>query len=148
MKEGRGATMEGSITINRPVEEVFAYVTDIGNLAKWNEVAGQGEQTSQGPVGVGTTYRGVADFMGREMEWTSEVTEYEPNRKVAQKMNLGPTVMAMSWLVEPVEGGTKFTIRSEGEMGGLAKLVGPLLDRTMKKQMEGNLAKLKALLEG
>jgi uncharacterized protein YndB with AHSA1/START domain len=142
------ATMEGSITINRPAEEVFAYVMDIGNLAKWNEAAGQGEQTSQGPVGVGTTYRGVSDFMGREMEWTSEVTEYEPNRKVAQKMNLGPTVMAMSWLVEPVGGGSKFTVRSEGEMGGLAKLAGPLLDRTMKKQMDSNLAKLKALLEG
>jgi uncharacterized protein YndB with AHSA1/START domain len=142
------ATMEGSITINRPVEEVFAYVTDIANFAKWNGQASQGEQTSQGPVGVGTTYRGAYDVMGRKMDWTSEVTEYEPNRKIAQKIDMGPTVMAMSWLVEPVEGGTKFTIRSEGEMGGLAKLAGPLMDRTMKKQMEGNLARLKALLEG
>jgi hypothetical protein len=54
----------------------------------------------------------------------------------------------MGWFVEPVEGGTKFTIRSEGAMGGLAKLVGPLMDRTMEKQMEENLARLKALVEG
>ncbi len=140
--------MEGSITIGRPVQEVFAYVTDVANLAKWNEQAGQGEQTSQGPVGVGTTYRGSSDFMGRSMEWTSEVTAYEPNRKIAQKLDMGAAVMEMTWLVEPVEGGTKFTIVTEGEMGGLAKLAGPLMDRTMKKQVESNLARLKSLLEG
>ena len=140
--------MEGNITIGRPVEEVFAYVTDIGNFAKWNEQAGQSEQTSEGPVGVGTTYRGSYELMGRSMEWTSEITEYEPNRRMAQKIDMGPAVMAMSWLVEPVGDGTKFTMISEGEMGGLAKLAGPLMDRTMKKQMEGNLARLKALLEG
>jgi uncharacterized protein YndB with AHSA1/START domain len=140
--------MEGSITINRPVEEVFAFLEDIENLAKWNEQAGQAEQTSQGPMGVGTTYRGSSEFMGRKMEWTSEITEYEPNRKVAQTLDLGPAEMAMSWVLEPVEGGTKFTIISEGEMGGLAKLAGPLMDRTMKKQMESNLTRLKGLLEG
>jgi uncharacterized protein YndB with AHSA1/START domain len=140
--------MEGSITINRPVEEVFAYVTDIANFAKWNEQAGQSEQTSAGPVGVGTTYRGSYEFMGRAMEWTSEVVEYEVNQKAVQKIDMGPAMMTMSWLVEPVEAGTKFTIISEGEMGGLAKLAGPLMERTMKKQMEGNLAKLKSVLEG
>lgn len=140
--------MEGSITINRPVEEVFAYLMDIENLAKWHGQVDQGEQTSEGPLGVGTTYRGSSDFMGRKMEWTSEITEYEPNRRMAQKLDMGPAVMAMSWLVEPVGDGTKFTMISEGEMGGLAKLAGPLMDRTMKKQMEGNLARLKALLEG
>ncbi len=140
--------MEDSITIGRPVEEVFAYLKDIENLAKWHGQVDHGEQTSEGPLGVGTTYRGSSDLMGRKMEWTSEITEYEPNRKVAQKLDMGPAVMAMSWLVEPVGDGTKFTMISEGEMGGLAKLAGPLMDRTMKKQMEGNLARLKALLEG
>jgi uncharacterized protein YndB with AHSA1/START domain len=140
--------MEGSITISRSVEEIFAYMTDIGNFAEWNEQAGPSEQTSDGPVGVGATYRGSYDFMGRKMEWTSEITEYEPNRKMTQKVDMGVAVMGMSWLVEPVEGGTKVTIISEGEMGGLGKLAGPLMDRTMRKQMEGNLARLKALLDG
>jgi len=140
--------MEDSITINRPVEEVFAYLADIENLAKWHGQVDHGEQTSEGPLGVGTTYRGSSDFMGRKMEWTSEITEYEPNLKVAQTLDMGPAVMAMTWVLEPVEGGTKFTVISEGEMGGLAKLAGPLMDRTMKKQMESNLTCLKGLLEG
>jgi len=140
--------MEGSININRTVEEVFAYVTEVANLANWDRQAGQSEQTSEGPVALGTTYRGSYEILGKTMDWTSEITEYEPNRKVVQKIDMGPTVMTMGWLLEPVEGGTRFTISSEGYLGGLAKLAGPVLDRTMKKQMEDNLARLKALLEG
>ena len=140
--------MEGSITINRPVEEVFAFVTDIANLGQWNEQVAQIEQTSEGPVGLGTTYRGSYGILGRSIDWTSEISEYEPNRKVVQKLSMGPTVMTMGWQLEPVEGGTRFTMSAEGDMGGLAKLAGPLFDRTMKKQMEGNLAGLKAVLEG
>ena len=140
--------MEGSITINRPVEEVFAYLIDISNMAQWNAQMGHIEQTSEGPPGVGTTFRGTFDFMGRPMGWTSETTEYEPNHKVVQRVEMGPTVLTMSWLVEPAEGGTKFTMGTEGEMSGISKLAGPLVDRSLKKQMEENLASLKASLEG
>jgi uncharacterized protein YndB with AHSA1/START domain len=140
--------MERSITINRPVEEVFAFVTDVENFVRWNEQAGQAEQSSEGPVGLGARYRGTFDFMGRDMRWVSEITEYEPNRKAVQKISMGPTEMTMGWFLEPVQGGTRFTIRSEGPTGGLAKLAGSLMDRTMEKQMEHNLARLKALLEG
>ena len=140
--------MEGSININRKVEEVFAYVTDVANLDKWDRQAGQSEQTSEGPVGLGTTYRGSYEVLGKTMDWTSEITEYEPNRKVVQEISMGPTKMTMGWLLEPVGGGTGFTISSEGYLGGLAKLAGPVLERTMKEQTEGNLARLKALLEG
>ena len=140
--------MERSITINRPVEEVFAFVTDVANFAKWNAQAGRTEQSSEGPVGLGTRYRGSSDFMGRTMQWIAEITEYEPNQKAVQKITMGPTEMTMGWFLQPVEGGTRFTIRSEGPTGGLAKLAGPLMDRTMEKQMEDNLARLKALLEG
>ncbi len=140
--------MEKSVIINKPAEDVFAFVTDVANFAKWNKQAGPAEQSSEGPVGLGTKYRGSYDIMGRTMQWVSEITEYEPNRKAVQKISMGPTEMTMGWFVEPMEGGAKFTIRSEGAMGGLAKLVGPLMDRTMEKQMEENLARLKALLEG
>ena len=140
--------MEGSITINKPVEEVFAFVTDVANFSKWDAQAGGTEQISEGPVELGSRFRGSYDFMGRTMQWISEVTEFEPNKKAVQKITMGPTEMTMGWYLEPVEGGTKFTVRSEGPTGGLAKLAGPLMDRTMKQQMKDNLAALKAVLEG
>ena len=139
--------MEASITINRPVEEVFAFVTDVGNWARWNEELSHVEQVSEGPIGVGTIYRGTAELMGK-MAFAAEILEYEPNKKVVQRMTVGPTQLHGAWLFEPVPDGTRFTMSSETQSEGLFKLAGSLFDGVIKKRLEANLAKLKATIEG
>jgi uncharacterized membrane protein len=140
--------MEARVVINRQVDEVFAYVADVGKWPQWYTGMLEGEQTSEGPMGVGSTFRGVNQFLGRRMEWTSEVTGYEPNRKIGQKITSGPMSVEQSLTFEPVEGGTRFTLTGEGETGGLFKLAEPIVNRTMQRQMEGDLANLKDILEG
>jgi len=139
--------MERSIVINRPVEEVFAFVMDANKWPLWNEELVQVEQSSEGPVGVGTTYRGIADFMGR-MAWRAQITEYQPREKVSQRMSVGPVQIEGSWLFEPVEGGTSFTMRTQGETGGLSAMLGPVIESALKRRLEANLAQLKAMIEG
>lgn len=139
--------MEASVVINRLVEEVFAYLSDVRNWSQWNPSFLEGEQTSEGPVGVGTTARGVSQFLGRRMEWTGEVTEYEPNRKVEEKITSGPMSMELSLTFEPVEGGTRLTFVGEGEIGGLFRMADPIVKRMMQRQLEGNLTNLKDILE-
>jgi uncharacterized membrane protein len=141
------ARIETSVVINRPIDEVFAYINDVRNWPQWNSTLPEAEQTSEGPVAVGSTFRGVSQFLGQRMEWTSEVTEYEPNRKLKQKITSGPMWMEQSLTFEPVEGGTRFTMLGEGEFGGLFKLAQPVVNRRMKKESEANLAKLKDILE-
>jgi len=138
--------MERSIIINRPVEEVFAFAMDSSRWAQWNEELIRVEQSSGGPVGVGTTYRGIADFMGR-MEWRAKITKYEPEKMVSQQMSVGPVQVEGSWLFEPVEEGTRFTMRTRGETGGLSAMLGPLIEGALKRRVEANLAKLKAMIE-
>ena len=138
--------MERSIVINRPVEEVFAFVMDANKWPLWNEELVQVEQSSEGPVGVGTTYRGIADFMGR-MAWRAQITEYQPREKVSQRMSVGPVQIEGSWLFEPVEGGTSFTMRTQGETGGLSAMLGPVIESALKRRLEANLAQLKAMIE-
>jgi uncharacterized protein YndB with AHSA1/START domain len=140
------ARMEASVVINRPIDEVFAYVMDAGNWTEWAGLP-EAERTSEGPVGVGTTLRGVSQFLGRRGEWTSEVTEYEPNRKMEQKIIWGPMSIQQSVTCEPVEGGTRFTMVSKGETGGIFKLAEPVVNRMMQRQLESNLANLKDILE-
>jgi len=141
------ARIEASAVINRPIEEVFAYVKEVTNWPQWNSMLREGEQTSEGPLGVGTTFRGVSEFLGRRMEWTSEVTEYAPNRKLEQKVTSGPMSIEQSLTFEPVEGGTRFTIVGEGEFGGFFRLAEAVVNRRSRKQMEASLAKLKDILE-
>jgi len=139
--------MEASVGIDRPLEEVFAYVMDVGTWPKWEAGLLEAEQTSEGPIGIGTTFQGLNEFMGRKMEWASEITEYEPNKRAAQKMISGPISGEQTLTFEPADGGTRFSLAAEGETGGFFKVAEPLVNRMMKKQMEGNLAKLKQILE-
>jgi uncharacterized protein YndB with AHSA1/START domain len=138
--------MERSIVINKPVEDVFALAMDSARWAQWNQELIQVEKTSEGPVGVGATYRGIADFMGR-MEWRATITEYEPPKRVTQQMSVGPVQVEGSWLFEPAEEGTRFILRTGGEIGGLLALAGPLIESALKRRVEDNLARLKAMVE-
>ncbi len=140
------ARVEASVVINRPVDDVFAYVTDVTNWPQWTGFP-EVEQTSEGPVGVGTTFRGLSEFMGRRDEWTSEVTAYEPSKRVEQKIIWGPMSMEQTLSFDPVEGGTRYTQVGEGETAGVFKVAGPIVNRAMRKQLEGSLAKLKEILE-
>jgi uncharacterized protein YndB with AHSA1/START domain len=138
---------EKSVLIQRSVEDVFDFMWDFNNWSKWHGGMLEAEQSSEGPVGVGTTYRGVKEFLYRRVEWTSEVTAYEPNRKFCQRLESGPMSIEEIISFEPAEGGTKLTIGGEGETGGLFKLAEGMMQRRMEKEMETNLAGLKDLLE-
>ena len=141
------ARVEVSIVINRPVEEVCAYLCDIRNSPEWQSHILEAEQTSEGPVGVGSTFRGVATFLGRRMEWTSEVTEFEPNRRSKEKSAVGPMPLEETFTFEPVEGGTRVTLIGEGEPRGFFRLADPIVVRMFRRQVEANLANLKEILE-
>jgi uncharacterized protein YndB with AHSA1/START domain len=140
--------MEDNIVIKRPVEEVFAYLTDTTNWSRWNDAVGDVVQTPPGPMGLGTTLRGASEVMGRIMGWSGEIVEYELNKKVAQKMHVGPAQIQASFVFQPVEGGTRLTMRAEADSSGPMRIAGGLMDRLVKKQFEENLARLKAALEG
>ena len=72
--------IETSMVINRPIEEVFAFLTNPENDLVWRSGVLESEQTSDGPMGVGTTARSVEQFLGRRIESTVEFTAYEPNK--------------------------------------------------------------------
>ena len=140
------AKFEGSIVINRPLEEVFALLSNPENNPKWQSGIVELRKTSEGPIGVGATYRSVNQFLGRRIEGETEITEYEPNRKYTLKSKLPFPVEARTTF-ERVEGGTRINLKTEVEIGGFFKLAEPLVVSMGKRQFEGDLANLKDLME-
>jgi uncharacterized membrane protein len=141
------ARMEASVVIDRPIEEVFAYVMDAASWPEWEEGLLEAEQTCEGPVGTGTAFRGTNQMMGQKIEWTSEITQYETNKQVGHKIISGPMSIQQTLTFEAADGGTRFSLEAEGETGGFFKVAEPLVNRMMKKQLEANLARLKDTLE-
>ncbi len=141
------AKLEHSIVIKRPVEEVFEFMNNPENEKLYRSGLIETELTSEGSIGVGSTTREVSKFMGIKMESTGEVTEYEHNRLVASKSTSGPIPFTFKTTFDPVPDGTKVTMEFEGEIGGFFKVAESVVIKTGMKQIEGDFAKLKNLLE-
>lgn len=139
--------IDKSVVINRPVEEVFAFVSPGENWSQWATELVETRKTSEGPMDVGTTYVHVAQMLGRRIENGYEVTEYEPNRKVSMKATSGSIPADVALTFEPAEGGTRVVLGVEADAGGVFKLAEPLLARIMSRQQDANFANLKDLME-
>ena len=140
--------VETSIEINKPVEDVFAFTTNAENNAKWQDGVVESRVSNQTPEMVGTVITDVRQLFGRKMESELQVMSYEPNKKVVLKIIKGPVEMEITQMYEAVDGGTKISVRMEGEPGGFFKLVGGALEKQMVEQNEQNFQKLKQILEG
>ncbi len=136
-----------SVVIDKPLEEVFTYVTDIENMPVWSSEVEKAWKTSEGPMSKGTTFSSAAKVLGRKIENTIEVTEYEPNSKWTLKPTSGPVSGDIEFHFEPAAGGTKFSVALEAESGGFFKLGEPIVNRMLQRQYETNGATLKDLLE-
>lgn len=137
-----------SAVINRPVEEVFAYVTDVENEPQWIGEVAEVRKTSDGPVGVGSTYDNIVHFLGRRIVDPHEVVQYKPNRKFGFKSHSGQISFEGIETFEPTaDGATRFTFVATGETGTLFKLAEPIVSRMINRQWEANVANLKELLE-
>lgn len=142
--------MEGfelSTVINRPIEEVFGFLANLENDLKWRREWVGARNTSDGSLGVGATFRLTGELLGRQIPTVYEVIEYEPNRIAAWKAVSGPLPLTFRRTFEGVEGGTRVNIRYEAEVRGFFKLVMSLLAGTVKRQHEGDLHKVKELME-
>lgn len=139
--------VEDSVIINRPVEEVFAFVADQTNAPQWQDGLLEVRRVTDGPIGVGTKHTVVRKFLGRRMELTNEYIRYEPNRQVTFKGDTGPARFEVSYLTEATAVGTKVTCQMQMEQGGLFGLAEPFMARSLKRDFAANFRDLKALLE-
>ena len=141
------ASYEQSVWIKRPVADVFEFATQPESEPLWNAAMEESEITSEGPLGVGSKVRSVSRVMGRSVESTWVVTEYDVNRKKAVKSTSGPIPFEAASVFESVEGGTKLTFSIQAEVGGIMGVITPVIIRIGKGQTEKSFANLKELLE-
>ena len=156
------ARAQSSLVINRPIDKVFAYLADIAKGMEWQSELLEVQQTSSGPVGIGTDLKEVRRVLGQNMETSFTITDYEPESKLGFKSTSGPIPMRAYYSLDRVtregvrgeairpEGSgdaTRVTMTVEAEMTGIFKMTEPLAVHSAKRQMDADIAKLKAILE-
>ena len=138
---------ERSVRIARPVDDVFAFLSDPANELSWRGDAVK-EFTPTGPVAVGTRIKQVvAGPMGRSVDADIEITDLQPGVRYAFKGVAGPLRPVGEYTFRPVEEGTEVTFRLDAPLGGIKKLVmGSSVQKSMLAEMAA-LDRAKEVLE-
>ena len=137
--------VEVSVMIDRPVEEVWKFITDLSKVPTWDTGVLEVKQTSTGPLGVGST--GEFREKMRNMTISIRITEYDPNRRLSFEHTSGPmkgSIMTES--IENIEGKTRFTISHDLKLSGFYKLLGVMKGR-MRREVVAILNNAKRILE-
>jgi carbon monoxide dehydrogenase subunit G len=139
--------IEKSVLIKRPQQEVFDFVTDLSNDSKWQSSIESVERVSDGPIGVGSTWRYVTKFLGRKNETEIQMTSYDPPHQSRVKAVSGPIPFENTHTFQAQDGGTLLTFTGQAEIGGFFKMAEGLAAKQIEKQLETDGAALKKLLE-
>jgi uncharacterized protein YndB with AHSA1/START domain len=137
-----------SIEIQRPVSEVFTFVTDVRNFPLWfGAIIKESKPETAEPIGAGAKFTQTNHFLGRTFETHFTVTEYESDKLFCVSTTWGPIPFGGCFQFDAANGGTLLTDRHGIDAGGFFGLVGSLLVGRLKQQAESNLANLKRLME-
>jgi uncharacterized protein YndB with AHSA1/START domain len=131
--------IERTLTIHCPVDEVFAYVSDVEHGPSYISRQREAHKTSTGPMGVGTTFATSGSFPRRG--GTFEVTEYETDRRLAWKDMSGARATT-TWAFQPSGPSTRVTFTQVSDAHGLFGL----LQERANGRVDHDLAALKELL--
>lgn len=135
-----------SVSIRRPIGEVFAFVADGENAKRWRP--GVLDVAHQSGEGLGAVYRqGVRGPGGRRIAADYEVTAFEPEKRLAFRAIAGPVRPTGEYLFMPNEEGTTVSLSLDATLTGWKRLLmGRAVQATMEAEVR-NLDTLKSILE-
>lgn len=137
---------EVTIHLNRPVEQVFAFLVDISKLSAWQSNLIKSEPLTEGPLRRGSRFREVRRIRGRESEIQGEITALEPNKRLETKTVTKPQA-AVSYSLHPEQGGTRLQYKFVLVTSGLMRLLEPMIASSIKKESAEDFETLKRILE-
>jgi uncharacterized protein YndB with AHSA1/START domain len=135
-------TSSASVVLAKPADEVFAYVADLRNEPKWHvDIASVPPDTDPVPV-VGKRYPvKFKPFMGKT-DGSFTALEVVPGSKVVHQAELVGIRPRITYTVEAVDEGTRFTRGVELSLSGPLVLMRPLMGLMVPRRNKVFLANL------
>jgi uncharacterized protein YndB with AHSA1/START domain len=140
-------TITKEVEIARPPQEVFAFLDDEANSPKWLAQCVGLRRTTEGPKGVGSKLDYHYRSMGHEDHMDGEVVAYQPGQRLAMRYVDKLFDLKVSFELALAAAGTRLRQTCEVEPRGMAKMMTPMIEGAMEKQMAADLGTLKQLLE-
>ena len=135
-----------AIVIRRPIEDVFAVLTNVELTGRWYPMDVEEWWITPPPHGVGSVRRARVKVLGRASENDAVVTAYDPPRFAAMKGSAGAPFEA-TLAFEPVDDGTRVEVETTFHLSGAMRLVGPLFIRSYERGWDRGLVNVKRMME-
>ncbi len=136
-----------AVIVARPIEEVFAVLTDVTLSGRWFPLDVEEHWTSAPPHGVGSTRRARIRMLGRVQENNAMVTAYDPPRLAAMAGTSPNAPFDATLRFAPVDAGTRVDAEIEIRMGGILTPIGAVFARWYGGKWDEGLINLKRLME-
>jgi uncharacterized membrane protein len=135
---------KNKLEINRPVADVFSFISNFENMPKWNYFVLEVRKLSEGSIGLNTTFRQVRKTDTQEYK----ITEFEPNSRVTVETLPPYSKLVMRFTLEQANNNHNTLLTDEWELDtGKPAFVERLAGGNVKSAAAENLQKLKQLLE-
>lgn len=135
-----------TIHINRPIADVYAYLSDPEHTPEWNWAITNTTKTTPGPVAVGTRYRQTRTSPGPGTD-TLEITALDVNLHIEIRGTLAELQARLSYDLHEVGNATELTNTVALKPQGPLRLAGPVIGLNIKHAVADNLDKLKTRLD-
>lgn len=139
--------MDDLATINRPIQDVFAFVANHANDRLWKPFVTTSKQISMGPIGVGTQFEVGVVVWSHYFASMVEIVEHEPHQWYVYKGGAQPFPFIAHLSFASVASGTAIRGYMEFQAQGLWRWLTPFMKMFFKGQERRTFAKLKRVLE-
>ena len=137
-----------SIDINRPAEEVFAYLDEVDRHNEWQGSLVSTTVETEGPTRVGTRVIERRKIPGGTRDIPYEITEHDPPRKASFRGTAGPVRPVGTYTVDQTgASSSRMTLELDLQGHGIGKLFAILARRQAAREVPVDQEKLKKLLE-
>ncbi len=114
------------VTVEKPLEQVFAYLADFTTTTEWDPGTVRTVRTS-GDGQFGTEYHNTSTFAGRQTDLTYVVVDLVPNRHISLRGE-NKTVIANDTMTFRRDGGnTEVTYTADFTFKGITRFIAPLM---------------------
>ena len=136
------------IVIARPAGAVAAYAADPSNAPAWYQnIASIAWETSP-PLQTGSRVAFRARFLGRDLAYIYQVTDFVTGERLVMRTAQGPFPMETTYTWQAVDdGSTRMTLQNRGEPAGFSRLAAPLMAVAVRRANRKDLRRLRAILE-
>jgi uncharacterized membrane protein len=136
------------IIIGRPAGIVAAYAADPSNAPAWYQNISSVSWETSPPLQTGSRMIFSARFLGRDLAYTYEITDFDPGKRLVMRTAQGPFPMETTYTWQPAgDRSTRMTLRNRGEPAGFPKLAGPLMGAAIRRANRKDLRQLRAVLQ-